>query len=53
MNRIFKSRNTPQYNLRHTSHFSADPIHSAYNGTETASYLGPQIWEQIPDEIKK
>ena len=23
-----------------------------YNGTESASYLGPKIWEQIPAEIK-
>ena len=43
MNEVFKLRNTPHYNLRHTSHFSADPIHSACNGTESASYLGPKI----------
>ena len=52
MNEVFKLRNTPHYNLRHTSHFSTDPIHSVYNGTESASYLGPKIWEQIPAEIK-
>ena len=52
MNEVFKLRNTPYYNLRHTSHFSTDPIHSVYNGTESASYLRPKIWEQIPAEIK-
>ena len=52
MNEVFKLRNTPHFNLRHTSHFSTDPIHSVYNGTESASYLGPKIWEQIPAEIK-
>ena len=52
MNEVFKLRNAPHYNLRHTSHFSTDPIHSAYNGTESASYLGPKIWKQIPAEIK-
>ena len=52
MNEVFKLRNTPHYNLRHTSHFSRDPIHSVYNGTESASYLGPKIWEQIPAEVK-
>ena len=52
MNGVFKLRNTPHYNLRHTSDFSTDPIHSVYNGTESASYLGPKIWEQIPAEIK-
>ena len=43
MNEVFKLRNTPHYNLQHTSHFSTDPIHSACNGTESASYLGPKI----------
>ena len=52
MNEVFKLRNTPHYNLRHTQHSSTDPIHSAYNGTESASHLGPKIWEQIPAEIK-
>ena len=52
MNEVLKLRNTPHYNLRHTSHFSTDLIHSVYNGTESASYLGPKIWEQIPAEIK-
>ena len=52
MNEVFKLRNTLHYNLRHTSHFSTDPIHSVYNGTESASYLGPKIWEQIPAETK-
>ena len=27
-------------------------IHSVYDGTESASYLGPKISEQIPAEIK-
>ena len=31
---------------------STDPIHTVYNGTESASYLRPEIWEQIPTEIK-
>ena len=52
MNRVFKSRNTPHYNLRHTSYFSTDPIHSVYDSVESASYLGPKIWEKTPAEIK-
>ena len=39
INEVFKLRNTPHYNLRHTLHFSTDPIHSVYNGTESVSYL--------------
>ena len=52
MNEVFKLRNTPHYNLRQTSHFFTDPINSVYNGTESASYLGAKIWEQIPAEIE-
>ena len=52
MSKVFKLRDTPCYNLRHTSQFSKSPIHSVYNETESASYLGPKIWEQIPAEIK-
>ena len=32
MNEVFKLKNTPHYNLRHTSNISTDPIHSDYNG---------------------
>ena len=52
MNEVFKLRNTPHYNLRHTSLFSTEPIHSTFTRSESASYLGPKIWEQIPAEIK-
>ena len=32
MNEVFKLKGNPHYNLRHTSQFSVDPIHSVYNG---------------------
>ena len=40
MSEALKLRDTPCYNLRRTLQFSTDPIHSVYNGTESASYLG-------------
>ena len=52
MNDIFKLRENTHYNLRHTSQFLVDPIHSEFNGSESALYLGPKIWEQIHFEIK-
>ena len=52
MNEVFKLKGNTHYNLRHTSQFPVDPIHSVYNGVESASYLGPKIWEQIPSEIR-
>ena len=51
MNEVFKQRSNPHYNLSCTSQFSVNPIHSVYNSTESASYVGPKIWEQIPSEI--
>ena len=40
------------YNLRGTSQFLVDPIHSAFNGSGSATYLGSKIWEEIPTDIK-
>ena len=34
-----------------TSQFFLNSVHSVHNGTESASYLGPKIWKQIPSEI--
>ena len=49
---VFQVRDTPYYNLRNNSQFLNYAIHSVYNGTESASYLGPKISEQIPAEIR-
>ena len=50
MNDIFKIRENTHYNLRHTSQFLVNPIHIVFNGSESASYLGPKIWEETPTE---
>ena len=52
MNKVFKLSEKTHYHLRHTKQFLVDPIHSAFNGSESASALGSKIWEQIPTEIK-
>ena len=52
MNDIFQLREEPHYNLRYTSQFNFPTIHSVNYGRESASYLGPKIWELIPSEIK-
>ena len=52
MSEIFQLRENTHYHLRRTSQFMAHPIHGAYNGPESASYLGPKIWELVPPEIK-
>ena len=52
MNDIFKLREKTHYNLRGTVQFLVDPIHSVFNGSKSASYLGAKIWEEMPTEIK-
>ena len=47
MNEIFQLREKSHYNLRYTSEFIIPPIHSVYHGRESASYLGPKLWELI------
>ena len=49
---IFDKRN-PNYQLRHTSHFSIPPARSVYNRTENLWFLGPKIWDIVPTELKK
>ena len=51
MSEIFQLRENIHYHLRHTSQFMVHPIHSVYNRSESASYLGPQIWKLTPQEI--
>ena len=52
MSEAVKLRDTPWYNLQHTSYFSTGPIHSVCNGTESPLYLGLKNWKQILTEIK-
>ena len=49
---ISQLRENIHYHLRYTSQFKVHPIHNVYNGSETASDLGPKIWELISPEIK-
>ena len=48
---IFRNRIVP-YNLRHNNSFMIRQVHTVYHGTESLSFLGPKIWEQVPQEIK-
>ena len=41
------------YNLRNNNPFRSTNVHSVYNGTETISHRGPQIWALVPEDIKK
>ena len=49
----FTPRNQPNYNLRHITCFKMPLVNSVYNGTESIVFLGPKIWELIPEEVKQ
>jgi len=51
MKQIFPMTLNP-YNLRNKNPFISSNVHSVYNGTETISYRGPQIWALVPNDIK-
>ena len=50
---MFQLTEKSHYNLRYTSEFIIPPIHSVYHGSESASYLGPKLWELIPPVIRQ
>ena len=52
LNDIFLKR-TNLYNLSSNDTFYSRQVHSVYHGTESLSFLGPQIWELVPLEIKE
>ena len=48
----FTQRINNHDNLRHINHFETPFVRTVYNGTESVSYLGPKIWEIVPEEYK-
>ena len=49
---LFQSRNN-DYNLRQFSQFELPNVRSVFCGTESISFLGPKIWNIVPNEFKK
>ena len=50
---LFQFRNEIPYNLRQRSQIHIPPAQTVSGGTESITFLGPKIWELIPDEMKK
>ena len=46
---IFTQKNCHLYNLRLNSQFSRPLVRSVFHETESISYLGPVIWDILPD----
>ena len=51
MNDVFDFIEKP-YSLRTTSHFRSWKIRTTKYGIETLSYLGPKLWNVVPNEYK-
>ena len=51
MNDVFEFIEKP-YSLRTTSHFRSRKIRTTKYGIETPSYLGPKLWNLVPNEYK-
>ena len=49
MNEIFEVRNKHPYNLRQNSQFFGPLVKSVYHGFESLSYLGPKVWNILPN----
>ena len=50
---IFMERTNYHFNLRNRSDFITPQVNSVYHGTESITYLGPKIWDMVPDSIKE
>ena len=50
---LFQFRYDIPNNLRQRCQFHSPPVRTIFSGTESIKYLGPKIWELIPDEMKK
>ena len=53
MNNVFKLKAEKPYKLKHVFTFSRPMVKSLYHGTESISYLGPKIWDILPEKLKK
>ena len=52
MNKIFM-KNAQHHDLREKTEFKTNNVKTVYNGIETLTFLGPRIWEIVPNYIKK
>ena len=51
MNEVFPLKKILKYNSKNI--FETTNVRTVFCGTETASFLGPKIWNIIPNDIKQ
>ena len=50
---IFARETEPHYNIRRCSDFRIPSIRTVCHGSKSISFLGPKIWNILPNEIKQ
>ena len=48
---LFEQRNEQHYDLRKNSQFTKPPLRTVYHGSESIPFLGPKIWNILPDRL--
>ena len=51
--KIFARATESHYNLRRCNNVRISLICTLYHGSESVSFVGPKIWNILPDEIKQ
>ena len=49
---LFEQRNEQHCDLRDNSQFTKPPIRTVYHVSESIAFLGPKIWNILPDRFK-
>lgn len=52
LHNIFKLRRGQTFNLRQNSQLFTPRVKLVYHGTGIFTFLGPKIWDQVPEELK-
>ena len=52
MDNVFRLRTDNPYNLRQAFEFSRPIVKTIYHGSESISYLGPKIWDMLPESLR-
>ena len=52
MHNVFKLRTENPYSLRQVSEFARPIVKTVYHGTESLSYLGPKLWDILPEKLR-
>ena len=49
---LFEQRNEQHFDLRKNYQFTIPPVRTIDHGSESISFIGPKIWNILPDRLK-